>query len=91
MLGIGGAMGGMGGSVTPPPREGALIELEMAGEVAVLLDEVPMAMRDDVAGHFIVQADDAWLARANRQIETTDIYNAYIPGILPLPPREATF
>src|SRR5262249_25728675 len=72
-----------GGSDTKPPgggggpgREaakdpGALIDASMTSQVGVLLDEVPMSMRDRVADALIAKPDDFWKARAVTQIKLT--------------------
>ncbi len=83
-------------SATPslPAVEGALIAVNMAGEVGVLLDEYPEEMRDRVAAELMAAGEDFWRAKAERQVRLTTLrlyfrdYDAPDKGQLPLPPKE---
>jgi hypothetical protein len=50
---------------------GALIAVAMNSTVGVLLDEIPMSMRDRVAQGLLAKSSDFWIARAHRQILLT--------------------
>ena len=50
---------------------GALIQISMQSQVGVLLDEFPVEMRDLVAADLLAQSNEAWLARATRQVRLT--------------------
>jgi hypothetical protein len=50
---------------------GALISVAMNSTVGVLLDEIPMSMRDRVAAALIAKPNDYWVSRAKRQINLT--------------------
>jgi hypothetical protein len=77
-----------------PAGEGALIQVSMASEVGVLLDEIPLAVRDQVAGDILQRPDAYWLALAQQQVRLTrnrlNFRNFVYPskGQLPLPPKE---
>ncbi len=83
-------------STAPEPAAdpGALVEVELASQVGVLLDELPAAERDRAATALLAAPEAMWTARAARQVELT-LYrlvfrNFYYDGKgqLPLPPRE---
>lgn len=73
---------------------GALIDVSMSGQVGVLLDEFPEALRDEVAADLLQQAPDFWLERARRQMQMTRNrlnfrnFKYADKGQLPLPPQE---
>ena len=73
---------------------GALIQISMQSQVGVLLDEIPVEMRDLVAADLLAQSNEAWLARATRQVRLTRnrlTFRDFIyaeRGQLPLPPME---
>lgn len=87
-------------TITPEPtaavtsdRQGALIDITMTSRVGVLLDDYPADLRDDVAALLLEQPEEAWLARAVRQVHLTRnrlnfrnfLYEG--KGQLPLPPE----
>lgn len=61
----------------------------MSGEVGVLLDELPLAMRDAVAASIIAEPASFWIERAERQLELSDDYRFYYPKRIPLAPPAA--
>jgi hypothetical protein len=79
-----------------PDRDnaGALIQISMESQVGVLLDEIPAAIRDQVAGEIREQSESYWLALAQEQVHLTrnrlNFRNFVYPGKgqLPLPPEE---
>ena len=82
---------------TPEPsfvEEGALIELTMVSQVGVLLDEIPLELRDEVAAAILSRPDSYWIAQAQQQVGLTKnrLYfrNFFYAdkGQLPLPPKE---
>jgi len=84
---------GCDGHEVPPP--GALVSASMDSTVGVVLDEIPMSMRDRVAASLIAKPKDYWIARARSQINMTKYRLAFRPGYypkeqnklqLPLPP-----
>jgi hypothetical protein len=93
-LGSGCSSSGCGGGATPPPSgdPGALIRTSMAGQVGVLLDELPEALRDKEATALMAKPADFWVARARRQMRLTLYRLVFRPafydgkGQLPLPP-----
>ena len=81
-------------TATPVGGEGALIQVTLSSQVGVLLDEVPDAMRDRVAGDLTDQSDAFWIELAQRQLRLTH-YRLILrtfkytgKGPLPLPPQE---
>jgi hypothetical protein len=82
---------------TDAPRsvsEGALIQVSMESQVGVLLDEIPAAIRNQVAGEILSKPEAYWLALAQEQVRLTrnrlNFRNFVYPGKgqLPLPPEE---
>jgi hypothetical protein len=77
-----------------PTAAGALVRVTMSSSVAVLLDELPMSMRDRVAAAIQAKPDAFWTARASSQIALTTyrlvFRQTYYPGEgkaqLPIPP-----
>ncbi|MFN2426996.1 MAG: lysyl oxidase family protein [Candidatus Binatia bacterium] len=80
-----------GGGASDP---GALIDVSMESRVGVLLDEIPVNIRQRVADHYLGAPADFWRAHAKRQVETTEYRLTYRnffyakKGQLPLPPEE---
>lgn len=81
-------------TATPIGGEGALVQVTLNSQVGVLLDEVPEAMRDRVAGDLADQSDAFWIELARRQLRLTN-YRLILrtfkytgKGPLPLPPKE---
>ena len=82
--------------ITPDamPPEGALISVNMEGEVGVLLDEIPETYREDVVEALLVRPEGFWEELARRQVRLTRrrlnfrnfVYDD--KGQLPLPPQE---
>lgn len=67
---------GLGGCTDQPINAGAsdpgaLVAATMDSQVGVLLDEVPPAMRDRVAGRLIAQPEKFWVDRAKAQVALT--------------------
>lgn len=56
---------------------GALVDVSMSSTVGVVLDEIPPAIRDRVAGELLAQEDPFWIERATRQVELTDYRLAF--------------
>lgn len=56
-------------TLTPPP--GALIQVTMTSQIGVLLDEIPVDMRDRVVEYVLEQPESFWRERAERQMEMT--------------------
>ena len=84
-----------GPTATPgPDNAGALIQVSMESQVGVLLDDIPAALRDQVAGEIRQRPDTYWLALAQEQVRLTrnrlNFRNFVYPGKgqLPLPPEE---
>src|SRR5690349_3089752 len=67
--GGGGGTGGSGGHAAKDP--GALIDATMKSKVGVVLDDLPMSMRDRVAQSLIAKPTDFWIARATAQAKLT--------------------
>jgi hypothetical protein len=82
---------GTGGAAGDP---GALIKVSMTSQVGVVLDEIPMDMRDKVAASLVAKDEKFWIGRARAQINMTKYRLAfrtyyYVDGNrmqLPLPP-----
>ena len=57
---------------TPAPAKdpGAILDVSMSSQVGVLLDEVPMSIRDRVAATLIAEPPDFWTARARARWPT---------------------
>lgn len=79
---------------TPGPP-GALINVSMQSEVGVLLDEIPVELRERVATSLMSQSKEVWLARAIRQVRLTRLrlnFRNFVyegnRGQLPLPPSD---
>ncbi|MCI0393797.1 MAG: hypothetical protein L0332_07210 [Chloroflexi bacterium] len=76
-----------------PPRDGALIALQMESRVGVLLDDFPEEMRDRVAEALLERPESYWTGLAYRQARLTRrrlnfrnfVYRD--KGSLPLPPE----
>lgn len=76
-------------------RDGALIQVSMDSQVAILLDEIPVDDRDRLADLLLGQSAEQWLRRAERQVQLTQyrlnfrnfFYIAGSKGQLPLPPQ----
>ncbi|MEM7113379.1 MAG: lysyl oxidase family protein [Chloroflexota bacterium] len=79
---------------TYPPRDGALIQVSMNSQVGILLDEIPESDRERIVDILLAQPDEAWLARAHRQVRLTQYrlnfrnFFYFGKGQLPLPPRD---
>lgn len=56
---------------TPSPPPGALIQVSMTSQIAVLLDEIHIDIRDRVAESILAQPEEFWRERASRQIDMT--------------------
>ncbi|MDL2716772.1 MAG: lysyl oxidase family protein [Acidobacteriota bacterium] len=82
---------------------GALVRMEMASTVGVLLDEIPAGpLRDQAAAEALAQPQDFWRDRASRQVRLTNyrlVFRQFFypgswsanpngKGPLPLPPRD---
>jgi hypothetical protein len=82
--------------LSDPP--GALVKMDMDSTVGVLLDEIPVAIRDQAVATLLAEPAEFWTDRAAQQIWLTDYRldyrgfyypNANPPkGSLPLPPSE---
>jgi hypothetical protein len=81
----------------PTPDSGALVDVELAGRVGVLLDELPGQARERLATTLLAESKEVWAARARRQVEAAtyrltyrNLYyeSAEGKGQLPLPPPE---
>ena len=78
----------------PVGDPGALIKIDASGTVGVLLDEIPVTMRDRVAASLLAKDAAFWQARAKRQLALTtyrlSFRKNYYPNQgrqqLPLPP-----
>jgi hypothetical protein len=76
------------------PPDGALIGVTMDSRVGVLLDEVPLEMRDQVVDALLERPESFWRDLAGRQVRLTKrrlnfrnfVYGG--KGQLPLPPEE---
>lgn len=75
--------------------EGALIAVSMNGTVGVLLDGIPLAIRDEAIERIMAQDDQYWLDMAHRQTKLTKYrlnFRNYKYGPsrsqLPMPPEE---
>ncbi len=85
---------GESGSSDVTPDPGALVKVTTASQVGVVLDEIPSAMRDDVAASLQAKDSGFWIARARAQMTMTryrlNFRAAYYPDAkrmqLPLPP-----
>src|SRR5689334_16320172 len=66
----GGGNGGTGGNATQKDP-GALLDATMKSQVGVVLDDLPMSMRDRVAQTLIAKPSDFWIARATAQAKLT--------------------
>jgi hypothetical protein len=82
--------------VTPPKDPGALIDATMSSQVGVLLDEVPMGIRDRVAAALMARPTDFWIERARSQARLTTFRLVFRRGYydtdkdsLPLPLSDA--
>ncbi len=70
---------------------GALLQVDLSSQVGVVLDDLPVAKRADVAKGLLSQSSDFWKARAIRQITRAfyrlNFRNYYVrnQGALPLP------
>jgi hypothetical protein len=78
-----------------PP--GALIHVTASSRVGVLLDEIPIRIRNRVATTLLAKPDEFWIARAKRQLILAtyrlNFRAGFYPGVtdkqqLPLPPEE---
>lgn len=74
--------------------EGSLVRTTMHSEVGVVLDEIPEAMRDDVARSVTERPDSFWTGLATAQVRLTTYRLIFRPafynkpkGTLPLPPE----
>jgi hypothetical protein len=72
---------------------GALIQVTMRSTVGVVLDEIPIGMRDRIAASYLHMPDTFWQDRAIMQLEHTFyrlVYRFFFysqpKGPLPLPP-----
>lgn len=80
----------------PPPSKdpGALVDVSMNSTVGVVLDEVPMSIRDRVANTLIAKPSDYWIGRARQQAKLTGyrlvFRRVYYPDkdSLPLPSED---
>jgi hypothetical protein len=86
---------GLTGTTTAGGDPGALIATSMSSKVGVLLDEVPLSIRDRVAAALIAKPADFWVQRAKRQINLTTyrlVFRSYFykagsgKNQLPIPP-----
>ena len=77
--------------------EGALIAISLDSRVGVLLDELPVELRDDAAERVLAEGDAFWQQRARAQVQLSSyrlvFRNFYYDeeegrGQLPLPPSE---
>ncbi|MDX1688732.1 MAG: lysyl oxidase family protein, partial [Candidatus Promineifilaceae bacterium] len=62
---------------------GALIQVTMESRVGVLLDEFPASMRERVADEILQQPEEAWMARARRQIQLSRLRLNYRDSVRP--------
>jgi len=74
---------------------GALIHVTMRSTVGVVLDDIPVDLRDQVAASYLQMPSTFWQERANRQIEHTlyrliyrNFFYSKPKGLLPLPPKD---
>jgi hypothetical protein len=83
--------------VPPADAEGALIEVSTASQVGVVLDEVPEALRAQLAEYYLAQPAEFWTDRAIRQLQHTTYRLTYRTfyydesegkQMLALPPRQ---
>jgi hypothetical protein len=89
-----GSSGSNSQSATGDP--GALVKVDFASTVGVLLDEVPSSMRQRVANALIAKPSSFWVERARNQIKLTTyrlvfrnfFYGWGSKGQLPFPPPE---
>jgi hypothetical protein len=75
-------------------KEGALIAVTMSSQVGVLLDGIPVDIRDRVAESLLAETAEFWQAQAQQQVKLTTYRLNFRPfiregkGQLPLPPPE---
>src|SRR4051812_6896911 len=62
---------GTGGGGGTPGDPGAIVDVTMSSKVGVLLDELPMSMRDRVANALIAKDPSFWTDRAKAQVNLT--------------------
>jgi hypothetical protein len=67
---------------------GALITVAMHGQVGVLLDEVPVSMRDRVATGLLAEQTPFWRDRAKTQVVLTEFRLAFRGGYYPGEPKQ---
>lgn len=94
-----------GDNNAPPDDEGeaksdpgGLVSAAMTSRVGVLLDEIPLSIRDRVAQRLLAKPNDFWLQRARNQIKLTTyrlVFRQFFYGAgqgekqqLPFPPEE---
>ncbi|MDX1417731.1 MAG: lysyl oxidase family protein, partial [Candidatus Promineifilaceae bacterium] len=81
-------------TAAPDSAPGALIQVSMEGQVGVLLDEIPAALRDSIAEDLQERPEAYWLALAEQQVRLArnrlNFRNFVYPdkGQLPLAPEE---
>lgn len=63
--------------------QGALVQVTMHSQVGVLLDEFPASMRPRVADEVLQLPEEAWMARAARQIRLTRLRLNYRDSVRP--------
>ncbi|MBX3191147.1 MAG: hypothetical protein KF819_29390 [Labilithrix sp.] len=77
------------------PDTGALVDIAMDSRVGVLLDEIPLSVRDRVVEQIMSEPESFWTERAARQVELAThrlvfrgkhYDNGSHKGALPLPP-----
>ncbi len=79
---------------TVVPDPGALIRVSVSAQVAYLLEELPVDMRDQVAAEVLAMPASFWTDRVEMHLEATRyrlgyrrIFTLFKKGILPLPPK----
>jgi hypothetical protein len=80
--GGGGPVQGGGGAPNQDP--GALVDVTMNSTVGVVLDEIPMSIRDRVAQAYVAQTSDFWTARATTQIKLAGFRLVFRQNYYPL-------
>jgi hypothetical protein len=88
----------MGRPSTPvESTPGALVEVSLSSQVGVLLDEIPISIRERVASALLEKADDFWVTRAKRQLTLATYRLNFRPAFyadatdkkqIPLPPEQ---
>lgn len=72
----------------PPKKAGALVAVELHARTGVLLDDLPPEVRERAAELALAEPAEAWIARARRHVQLSQIAAVHDLTPVPLPPPE---